>query len=265
MAAKVHLVDIHCHIDMYSDPASVAEEAETNWIYTVAVTNLPSAFSKVESLLSGMRHVRPALGLHPQNAYRYHYEMEQMWRLLDRTSYIGEIGLDYSTPDSANRQIQRYVFGQILNRCSSAGNKILSIHSRCASADVISAIGPGFPGKVILHWFAGSKRELEQAISYGYHFSINPAMARSKRGASLVAAVPPDRLLTESDGPYVKVNRRQARPHDVDSVICAIAGLLKVDGEEMTKIICKNFRALIISEKTKEKVLYSKSLDKNSR
>lgn len=245
MAAKEHLVDIHCHIDLYSDPASVAEEAEANWVYTVAVTNLPSAFSKVESLLSGMRHVRPAIGLHPQNAYRYHYEMEQMWRLLDHTRYIGEIGLDYSTPDSANRQVQRYVFDQILDRCSSAGSKILSIHSRRAAADVISAIGPGFPGKVILHWFAGPKRELERAISYGYYFSINPAMARSKRGASLVAAVPPDRLLTESDGPYIKVNRRQAQPPDVYSAVRSLAGFLNIDVEEMAEVVYENFRQLL--------------------
>ncbi len=238
-------VDTHCHIDLYDNPSAVAAKAEINRIYTIAVTNLPSTFGQVESLLRGRKYLRPALGLHPQNAYRYHFEMARMWGLLARTRFVGEIGLDYSTTDSADRKIQRYVFNQILERCSSAGNKILSIHSRRAAEDVISAIGPKFPGNVILHWFVGPKRELQRAISYGYYFSINPAMARSKQGVSLIPAIPQNRLLTESDGPYVKVNQRQAQPPDVYMTGIFLANLLNADVEEMTKVVYDNFRELI--------------------
>lgn len=241
----MRLIDTHCHIDMYEYPALVATETEAKQVYTIAVTNLPSEFEKIEVLLKGKKYIRSALGLHPQNAYRYHFEMSYMWNLMDRTRYIGEIGLDYKTIDNAERQVQRYVFNQILDRCSSSGNKILTIHSRRAAADVISTIGPDFNGKVILHWFSGSKRQLERAISYGYYFSINPAMARSKSGASLITAIPRNRLLTESDGPYIKVNRRQAQPSDVVSTVRSLGGLLSIDGEEIAKIIYENFRKLL--------------------
>ena len=238
---------------MYEDLAWVVTETEAKQVYTIAVTNLPSAFEKIEPLLRGNKYIRPAIGFHPQNAYRYHFERERMWNLLDSTRYIGEIGLDYKTNDSADRQVQRYVFSQILDRCSSVGNKILTIHSRRAAADVISAIGPDFNGKVILHWFTGSKRQLERAIAYGYYFSINPAMVRSKSGASLVTAIPRNRLLTESDGPYVRVNWKPAHPPDVFGVVQSLAGLLSVDGEEMAKVIYENFRELL-GESSKKKL-----------
>jgi TatD DNase family protein len=244
----MHLVDTHSHIDEYDNPESVVAEAEASGIYTIAVTNLPSAYEQIESLLQGRKYLRPALGLHPQNVWRYHFMVARMWRLLDRTRYVGEIGLDYSTSDKADRQVQRYVFDQILERCSSTGDKVLTVHSRHAAADVISAIGQDFPGKVILHWFTGSKRQLERASSYGFYFSINPAMMRSKRGASLIPMIPLDRLLTESDGPYVKVNGCQAHPRDTKIVIHAIASMLKADREEITELIQDNFRSLVTIE-----------------
>jgi len=236
---------MHCHIDAYDDPASVVAEAEANLIYTVSVTNLPSAFERMESLVQGHEYICPALGLHPQNAFRRHFELERMWSLLDRTRYIGEIGLDYSTPESADKQVQRYVFQRILEHCSSAGDKVLSVHSRRSAADVISAIGGKYPGTVILHWFAGPKRELERAISYGYYFSVNPAMARTDRGMSLIRAIPRERFLTETDGPYVKVNHRPVRPRDAHSAALLLAGLLNMDPQELATMVYQNFRQLL--------------------
>jgi TatD DNase family protein len=55
------------------------------------------------------------------------------------------------------------------------------------------------------------------------HFSVNPAMLRSRTGAQLLAAVPPDRVLVETDGPYVKLGSRLARPDDVPGVVRSLA------------------------------------------
>jgi TatD DNase family protein len=238
------LVDMHCHIDAYDDSVSVVAEAEANLVHTVGVTNLPSGFERMEPLLQGREYVYPALGLHPLHAFRRHFELKRVLNLLDRTRYIGEIGLDYSTPNSTDRQVQRHVFGRILEHCASAGNKILSVHSRRSAADVISAIGGEYPGKVILHWFAGSRNELERAVSYGYYFSVNPAMARTDRGISLIRAIPRERLLTETDGPFVKVDRKPVRPRDAHNAVLLLAGLLNLDVAELTGVVYRNFRQL---------------------
>ena len=55
---------------------------------------------------------------------------------------------------------------------------------------------------MILHWFSGTYKELDQAIADGYFFSVNGAMVRSAKGQALVMRMPRERILTETDGPY---------------------------------------------------------------
>lgn len=60
---------------------------------------------------------------------------------------------------------------------------------------------------------------LEQAVAQGCYFSLNPAMMRSANGRRIADLLPPDRVLTETDGPFVQVGGRQARPADVATVV----------------------------------------------
>ncbi len=85
--------------------------------------------------------------------------------------------------------------------CAEEEDKILTIHSRRAAADIISMVGNSFQGTAILHWFTGAAKEVERAAAYGMYFSVNPAMVLSEKGRSLISAMPVDRVLTESDGP----------------------------------------------------------------
>jgi TatD DNase family protein len=165
--------------------------------------------------------------------------------MLDQTRYVGEIGLDYVTTDRILRQKQRQIFEAILKDCAAFGDKILTVHSRRAAADVIACIGGGFPGAVILHWFSGSKRELRAGLDAGCYFSVNPAMIKSERGRSLILEIPRTRLLTESDGPFVEVESRGAIPSDVLIAVEGIAQLWRVEPTEAATTILTNFRTLV--------------------
>jgi TatD DNase family protein len=122
---------------------------------------------------------------------------------LHETRFIGEIGLDYVTNEPENRERQQQVFHEILKNCKKSGDKVLSIHSRRSASDVISILGNRFSGTAILHWFSGTVRELDQAIRFGFFFSINPAMAESKSGQILIRRIPQESVLTETDAPFV--------------------------------------------------------------
>lgn len=152
--------------------------------------------------------------------------------LIKRTRYVGEIGLDYTSSDASVRAKQRAAFAEILNLCSEAGDKILTVHSRRAADDVISAIGDKFRCGVILHWFNGTAKELDRAVSYGFYFSVGPAMVASGSGKALVARVPKDRVLTETDGPFVKVAGLPADPSSIPHVLRALASLWQFDYQE---------------------------------
>lgn len=219
----MNLHDTHCHVDLYADPAAIVREAERQGIYTLAVTNTPSVFPATAALAEGTRYVRPALGLHPQLAAERRGELALFAEHLPKTRYVGEIGLDHVTSDRADRTHQRRVFEAILDQCDAAGDKVLTVHSRRAEADVVDAIGEDFSGTVILHWYSGSLRTLKLGVERGLYFSVNPAMAGGKRFLSILDRIPRDRLLLETDGPFVSLGGRPAVPPDVQTVVDRIA------------------------------------------
>ena len=239
-------VDTHCHIDLYPSPTRVVEACERAGIYTIAVTNAPSLFAHSYGLTWSTKFVRAAVGLHPQLVRSHGQELAKMWELLEQTRYVGEIGLDYTQSNEADHARQRTVFAAILERCSSATNKIVTIHSRRAARDVINIAGGSFPGTLILHWFSGTLRELEDALACGFLFSVNAAMLRSKKGVEIVRRVPRDRLLTETDGPFVKSSAHEAStPADVPSTVQALADIWSVDVGTAADVIRTTFARIV--------------------
>lgn len=241
----MRLIDTHCHVDLYPDYRDLIEEAERAQVYTIAVTNTPSVFRHCLALTEGKRFIRAALGLHPQLVRERHHELGLMSELLGETKYIGEVGLDFTTQDDREKSLQREAFAKILDKCAPFGDKVLTIHSRRAAAEVVDMIGNAYSGKIILHWYSGSPKVLEKALSFGYYMSINTSMITSTKGREIVMKIPRDRLLTESDGPFVKVSGRPARPGDMMLVIEGLAGMWGVEKTHAANTIYENFRGML--------------------
>lgn len=200
-----HLHDTHFHLDLSSNPSEVVKRIDENHIYTIAVTNLPALFENTQTLCQNSRFVRPALGYHPELVAQYPSQMWKFESLIHRTRYIGEVGLDKLGKSLMDYQKQRSTFEKILNLCASSNNKIISVHSRRCEKDVIDIIGNNYPGKIILHWFGGSIKQMELAAKQGFYFSINISMTRSEIGRKLISGFPADRILLETDGPFTKI------------------------------------------------------------
>ncbi len=239
-------VDTHCHLDLYTDVQDLVRKAENSSVVIVGVTNTPSVFFFTQNLSKQFKNVIPAIGLHPELAHQRKHELEQFWDHLATTQFVGEIGLDYITTDPTNRQIQRDTFSQVIEKCASYKNKVLSVHSRRSASDVIKIIGHNFPGKVILHWFSGSDKEAEKAINNGYYFSFNSSMVKSKRGQTLAQLIPRNRVLTETDGPFVRLNNRPVEPSITSDIISSLAGIISEDIEYVRQSVFENFKTLFI-------------------
>jgi TatD DNase family protein len=239
-------VDTHCHLDLYTDVQDLLSKAENSSVVIVGVTNTPSVYFFTQNLSKQFKNVIPAIGLHPELVHQRRHELEQFWDHLATTQFVGEIGLDYVTTDQTNRQIQRDIFSQVIEKCASYKNKVLSVHSRRSASDVIKIIGHNFPGKVILHWFSGSDREAEKAIDYGYYFSFNSSMVKSKRGQTLARLIPQNRLLTETDGPFVRVNNLPVEPTFTPDIVSSLAGILSENIEVVRLLVLDNFKSLFI-------------------
>lgn len=240
------LVDTHCHFDLFPDPRAVLEETERLHVYSIAVTNTPSVFEPMVRLADGFKFVRPALGLHPELAIQRQVELRLFPELLAQTRYVGEVGLDYKvavTP--ADREKQRMIFATILRHCADAGGRVLTIHSRRAEADVIAAVREHSPGPFILHWFSGSLKVLREAVTAGAYFSVNPAMVRSESGRRLLYEIPRERVLTESDGPFVRAGTAPASPSCILAVCGELASLWRSEQQQVATGILTNFRRLL--------------------
>jgi len=224
---KSGLVDFHCHLDLYPDHTAVVAACERDQVDALTVTTTPKAWPRNRDVCAGMRHVHSALGLHPQLVAERADEISIWERYLPEARFIGEVGLDASPRFYRSLDQQKHVFKRVLLCCAEAGGRILTVHSvRAVSAvlDLIEAHLPSDRGRVVLHWFTGSAGEARRAVDLGCYFSVNPEMLRNERGRILVARLPVDRLLTETDGPFIHVGNRPSRPADVMIAVEGLAG-----------------------------------------
>ena len=240
------MIDFHCHLDLFDDPADVASKAEAAHVYVLSVTTTPKAWRKTSILGHGKVYIRTALGLHPQLAHERFGELALFEGLLGETRYVGEVGLDGSPEYAAHAEVQKRVFETVLRLARAHGGKILTIHSRRAAEEVLRALKRHqCTDTAVLHWFSGSARELSEAISLGCWFSIGPAMLRSDRGRQIAAMVPRDRILTETDGPFALKGNKPLEPTDVRLAESVLAKIWQVQQREASQILRANLRALL--------------------
>lgn len=238
------MIDTHCHIDLYPNPSKLILQTERDRIITILVTNLPSSFEIAYSHVKGFRYIRLALGLHPLFAHEYSVEKRLFEKYVDQTSYIGEVGLDFSSAGISTKEIQIESFKFVLKAIRNKP-KFMSIHSRKAESEVLDGLEEENRSPVVFHWYSGPLKTLDRAISLGHYFSFNPAMIKSKNGIKIIERIPPERVLTETDGPFVKIGNRTVFPKDVSFVEEYLSVIWKMNKYDTSKNIKNNFYKLI--------------------
>lgn len=240
------MLDAHCHIDLYPDPSRTAMDAENAGVFTVFVTNLPSAFKAAYLHIQRFKRVRLALGLHPLQADMHtEEELTRFKALIGETSFVGEVGLDFSRDGLATRNRQLDSFRFVL-RCLERKPKFVTIHSRQAETSVLELLAEEYPHPVVFHWYTGTQKNLDIAVERGHFFSINPAMTWSKKGKATIARIPPEKTLTESDGPFIRVGSRTIVPADIRLAEDALAEIWGTDASAVRKVVADNFKRLIV-------------------
>ena len=243
----MRLVDFHCHLDLYPDFEALVAESERLGIFTLAVTTTPKAFARNNMLASSTKYVRAALGLHPQLVAERWREIDLWERLIGETRYIGEVGLDAGHRYYSSLDRQTDVFRHILRSCAREGGKVLSIHSVRAATKVLDLIEEEVPegrAKFVLHWFTGSTAEARRATDLGCYFSINSQMLSHDRGRSLVASIPIERILTETDGPFTPNGASPSRPRDVKQTLSLVSKAKSIPENHCADLVIENLKAL---------------------
>lgn len=238
------IIDTHCHLDLHKNPMEVAKSNEKEGIITIGMTNLPSHFEMGHPHLLGFRKVRLALGMHPLFAEFHEKEFPLFVKNLHKTSYIGEVGLDFSREGFLTKDTQLKTFSKILNEIKGK-KKLLSIHSRRAEKEVLNLLIKNDNKLAIFHWYSGSIKLINEISEAGYFFSVNPSMLSSSSGQTIIKSLPKNKVLTESDAPFVNIGNRKATSLDIDLVINHLANLWKYSKAETKRQIKENFNNLI--------------------
>ncbi|HAY32810.1 MAG TPA: TatD family deoxyribonuclease [Bacteroidetes bacterium] len=238
------MIDAHCHIDMYKNPHSVAEESERLGIITIGMTLLPSHFELGYEHVKQYKKVRLALGMHPLKSELHKSEFSKFLFYLDHTSYIGEIGLDFSKEGINQKDLQIESFKKILSSISGKP-KIISLHSRKAEKEELQSLIENDISNAIFHWYSGPLTLIDEIVKYGYYFSINPAMIKTENGKKIIERIPKNLLLTETDGPYISIKGNFVKPKDVELVEEFLAKKWNFTLNKVDDQIHKNFSSLV--------------------
>jgi TatD DNase family protein len=238
------IIDTHCHIDLYPNPRQVLQNSVKANITVLAMTNLPSHFEMGYSHFQSLKKIRLALGMHPLMADSHKKEFDLFIKNVSKTSFIGEVGLDFSKEGMSTKDIQIDTFTKVL-KVVSKQKKILSIHSRKAEKEVLELLIDNNIQTAIFHWYSGGLNLIDAIAKAGYFFSINPAMVKSMSGRKIISKIPKHLILTETDGPFIDENNLPIKPGQVQTVISLLSNEWKISEEEVKKIIWSNFRNIV--------------------
>ena len=229
------MIDTHAHLDALADePADVVARARE-----AGVTRIIAVGSGIDSCRAALEiaereeAVFAALGIHPHQAGGEEAgRLDELRELLagPKAVAVGETGLDHYR-DYAPRDRQRELFDAQLALAAELGRPVV-IHSRAADADTVAAL-QGFQGTVVLHCFS-SRGLLDPALEHGWFVSFagNVTYPNAYDLRASARAVPADRLLVETDSPYLAPQPRRGRPNEPANVVHTIAALADARGDE---------------------------------
>ena len=212
--------------------------------------DLPSSRAAA-ALAERYGHVYAAAGIHPENCAGFQdADLAALRQLLaqPKVAAIGEIGLDYYWAENPPRDFQQMVFRKQLALAEELDLPVI-VHDREAHGDSLSIIRE-FPAVTgVFHCFSGSPEMAEELLKRGWYLGFDgPITYKNARRAPEVAAIAPlERMVVETDAPYlspVPVRGRRNDSRYLPHVIAKLAEWKGVTPEEMTRITCENGKRL---------------------
>lgn len=239
-------VDTHCHLHMAAaDAAGMVERAVAagvEWLVCPG-TNAAGSVAAVELAERFPGRVLAAAGLHPHEATRWSEERDRIEALAAQASAVGECGLDFYR-NLSPREDQTAAFIDQL-RLAEALDKPVVVHCRDAFTEVHQALeSTGTGSRVVLHCWTGGPKWTRRFADLGVTFSF--AGPITYEGGDTVrlgaAAAPRDRVMVETDTPYLTPPPDRRRPNEPANVVAVGRALADVWGEDIAGVAAATSR-----------------------
>lgn len=214
--------------------------------------DLPSSEEEI-TLAAKYGYIYAAAGIHPEHAADVPEDWEQQLEALlkkDKVIALGEIGLDYHYPEPP-RDIQKAVFVRQLEIAERLDMPVV-IHSRDASGDTLEILRRYKP-RGVLHCFSGSPETAREVVKLGMYIGFTGVLTfkNSKKAWAACEAVPTDRLLLETDCPYMAPVPHRGERCDSSMIAFTAAKMAEIKGvstEKMIDIAYKNAERLFFDD-----------------
>ncbi len=251
------LVDSHCHvIGGHAGPDgadAMLERARRAGVggFIAVATDLADARQALD--LAGRRgDVQASLGVHPHEAHSWNPELARRLEALlgdPNARFVGETGLDWHY-DLSPREAQESVFREHIRMARRLAKPVM-VHTRSAPAETVRILREEGAERVggIIHCFSEDQAFARQALDLGFHLSFSGIVTfRNAEPIRAVAAwAPEDRILVETDAPYLAPVPFRGKPNEpayVAFVAAEVARLRGLAPERLAEITTRNLEAL---------------------
>lgn len=251
------LIDTHTHIDLenfedrFEQILSTADEYGVKKVVIPGVE--PSGFERIAELCEKYDNVFGAVGVHPEDVDSYNDEAEEKIKEYLRHPKIiavGEIGLDYYW-DKSQVERQKEIFEKQILIAREAKKPVL-VHDREAHADsfeILKRTNAAETG-VVMHCFSGSPEFAMECVKEGFYIALGGVVTfkNSKKAKEVAKVVPLDKLLLETDAPYmapVPFRGKENQPAYVKFVAQEIADLRGISFDEVAQATTENAQRLL--------------------
>jgi TatD DNase family protein len=248
------LIDSHCHLDfpgLVEDLGAVLERAKAAGVgLVVTISTRVRRFNEVKAIVEARDNVFCSIGTHPHNAAEEpDITVEELVQLSrhPKVVAIGEAGLDYHY-DNSPRDVQKTSFRTHIAAARETGLPLV-IHARDADADIARMLEEesekgAFP--FVLHCFTGGADLAHRGLALGGYVSFSGVITFKNAEAlrDIALGVPPDRLLVETDAPYLAPEPFRGKTNEpafVTRTAARLAALRGLHESEMARLTTENF------------------------
>lgn len=242
------LVDVHAHMtfpEFKPDFNKVIERAKAAGVISI-ITSGTSIQSNQEALELSKKFdiIKPSFGAYPTelNLKNIDEQLEFIKKHKKDIVAVGECGMDFK--EAENFDEQKKCFEQVIELAEKI-NKPIIIHSRKAEKECLDLLESSKKKKVILHCFSANMKLVQRAYDLGYYFSIPTVITRLIHFQEVVKRVSIDRILTETDAPYLSPFQfKRNEPSFIVETIKKISEIKKLEKEEVEKLIFMNYKQI---------------------
>ena len=252
------IVDSHCHLDyshLYDQLDDVVERAEFNSVkYLLTICTTLNSFEKIKLIINKYKNIFGTFGIHPHETEKFTNVDKKF--ILDikknnnKVIGIGETGLDYYY-NYSDKKIQKKSFIEHINAAKELNIPII-VHSRNAESDtydILKNIAKNNNIKILMHCFTGSKEFSKKMLDLNSYISIS-GIVTFKKSLDLVdtaASIPLDRLLVETDSPYLAPLPHRGKNNEPSYIIHTVEKLSQIKNvskEQIMTSTTNNFKKL---------------------